>query len=145
MVIIFFFGNLKDFLIKTLQLQQQFIIASIQNCYLGNKTRVEFNGSCLKQDKITQDHGKIVNIYIVYEKNKNVNISSYPALENCLFGAVNLTKNVNFHRYIYSGYDIWFNRERFFSHPSGGTSSNVIIFRVDMSSSTKLITGKTIF
>ena len=106
MVIIFFFGNLKDFLIKTLQLQQQFIIASIQNCYLGNKTRVEFNGSCLKQDKITQDHGKIVNIYIVYEKNKNVNISSYPALENCLFGAVNLTKNVNFHRYIYSGYDI---------------------------------------
>ena len=82
MVIIFFFGNLKDFLIKTLQLQQQFIIASIQNYYLGNKTRVEFNGSCLKQNKITQDHGKIVNIYIVYEKNKNVNISSYPALEN---------------------------------------------------------------
>ena len=31
------------------------------------KTKVEFNGSCLKQDKVTYNHGKIVNIYIVYE------------------------------------------------------------------------------
>ena len=38
--------------------------------YYGTKTRVEFNGSCLKQDKITFDHGKIVSIYIVYEVNK---------------------------------------------------------------------------
>ena len=34
--------------------------------YLGTKTRVRFSGSCLKQDKITDTHGKIVNIYIVY-------------------------------------------------------------------------------
>ena len=36
--------------------------------YLGTKTRVRFSGSgsCLKQDKITYNHGKIVNIYIVY-------------------------------------------------------------------------------
>ena len=26
--------------------------------YLGNKTSVEFKGSCLKQDKITYIHGK---------------------------------------------------------------------------------------
>ena len=38
--------------------------------YLGPRTRVEFSGSCLKQDKITNTHGKIVNIYIVYEINK---------------------------------------------------------------------------
>ena len=38
--------------------------------YYGTKTRVEFNGSCLKQDKITFDHGKIVSIYIVYEVNE---------------------------------------------------------------------------
>ena len=117
MVIIFFFGNLNDFPIRILQLRLQLIIASIQNCYLGNKTRVKFKGSCLKQDKITQDHGKIVNIYLVYEKNKNVNISSYPTLEICLFGAVSLTKNVDFDRYIYSGYGISFNRERFFFTP----------------------------
>ena len=29
--------------------------------YLGNKTRVEFKGSCLKQDKIRYTHRKIVN------------------------------------------------------------------------------------
>ena len=35
--------------------------------YVGTKARVKFNGDCLKQEKITFDHGKIVNIYIVYE------------------------------------------------------------------------------
>ena len=36
--------------------------------YYGIKTRVEFNGSCLKQDSVTFNHGKLVNIYIVYER-----------------------------------------------------------------------------
>ena len=52
------------------------------------KTRVEVNGSCLKKNRVTYSHGKIVNIYIVYEISKNYNISSYPTLEKCLFGAV---------------------------------------------------------
>ena len=55
--------------------------------YYGTKTNVEFNGSCLKQDKVTYNHGKIVNIHIGYEISKNYSISSYPTLENCLFGA----------------------------------------------------------
>ena len=59
--------------------------------YHDTKTRVEFNGSCLKQDKITYTHGKIVNIYIVYEISKSINISDYLTLENCLFGVVSLT------------------------------------------------------
>ena len=29
--------------------------------YVGNKIRVNFNGDCLKQEKITFNHGKIVN------------------------------------------------------------------------------------
>ena len=33
----------------------------------GNKIKLKFNGSYLKQDKITLNHRKIVNIYIVYE------------------------------------------------------------------------------
>ena len=40
-------------------------------------------------------HGRIVNIYIVYEITDNFNVSSYPTLENCLFGAVKLTKNAD--------------------------------------------------
>ena len=51
--------------------------------YYGTKIRLEFNGSCLKQDKVTYNHGKIVNIYIVYEISKNYSISTYPTLENC--------------------------------------------------------------
>ena len=35
--------------------------------YYGTKTRVEFSGSCLKQGKITYTHGKVLNIYTVYE------------------------------------------------------------------------------
>ena len=50
--------------------------------YVGTKVRVKINGESLKQDKILFDHWKIVNIYIVYEVDRNVNISSYPTLES---------------------------------------------------------------
>ena len=83
--------------------------------YAGSKIRVEFNRKCLKQNKISSNHGKIVNIYIVYEINKEFNISGYQTMENCLFGLVKLTKIVDIDQYIYSGYDIGFDRKRFFS------------------------------
>ena len=51
--------------------------------FCGTKTRVEFNESCLKQDKASYNHGKIVNIYVFYRKSKNDSISNYPTLENC--------------------------------------------------------------
>ena len=35
--------------------------------YYGSKRRVKVTGSCLKQSNISYTHGKIVNIYIVYE------------------------------------------------------------------------------
>ena len=56
-------------------------------------------------------------------------------MENCLFGAVTLTKHVNIDKYGYSGYGIGFDRKESFSFPSGGYGQNVIIFGVDMSSS----------
>ena len=84
-----------------------------QLTYLCNKTRAEFKGSCLKRDKITYDHEKIVNIYIVYEK-KNYDISSYPTLENCLCGAAALTKYTNIAKYKYAVYGIGFDRKAFF-------------------------------
>ena len=52
--------------------------------YFVIKIRIEFKESYLKQDKISFNHGKIVNIYTVYEINKYFNISSFPTLENCL-------------------------------------------------------------
>ena len=101
--------------------------------HYGTNTRVKFNGSCLKQDKATYVHGTIVNIYIVYEISKNYNISSYPTLENCLFGAASLTKHVDIDQYKYSGYGIGFDREGEFSFGSNGFGRNVIIFEADMS------------
>ena len=85
----------------------------------ASKTRVEFNGSCLKQDKFTHNHGTIVNICTVYEISKNYNIRSYPTLENCLFGAVSLTKNADIDQYKYYGYGIGFDRHGKFSFGNG--------------------------
>ena len=104
--------------------------------YYGTKTRVEFNGSCLKQDKVTFNHGKVVNIYIVYEISKSINISDCPTLENCLYGAVTLTKNADIDKYKYSGYGVGFDRHGSYSHPRSGNRRDVI-FGVNMSSSTK--------
>ena len=94
--------------------------------YIGNKIRVKFNGDCLKQEKITFNHGKIVNIYIVYEIERSVNISSYLTLENCLFGSVKLTKHIDVDLYKYSGYGIGFNRKGSYSIGDEG-GRNVII------------------
>ena len=102
--------------------------------YYGTKTRVEFNGSCLKQDKATYNRGAMVNIYIVYEIIKNYNISSYPTLENCLFGAVSFTKHVDIDQYKYSGHGIEFDRKGDFSF-GNGFGRNCIIFGAEMGSS----------
>ena len=78
--------------------------------YDTNKIKVKFIGGCLKQDRATLLHGGIVNIYIVYKITDNFNVSSYPTLENCLFGGAKLTKNADIGKYGYSGYGIGFDR-----------------------------------
>ena len=87
--------------------------------HCDTKARVKFSGSCLKQDKATYNHGKIVNIYIVYEISKNYNISSFLTLENCLFGAVALSKNAYTDQCKYFGYGIGFDRKEEFSFGNG--------------------------
>ena len=72
--------------------------------YYGTKTIVKFTGSCLKQSKISYNHGKVVNIYIVYELGASSSHIIDPTLKNCLFGAVTLTKNADIDKYGYSGY-----------------------------------------
>ena len=105
--------------------------------FYGTKPRVEFSGSCLKQDKVTFNHGKIVNMYIVYEISKNIDISDYPTLQNWLFGAISLTKNADIDKYKYSGYGIGFDRHGHgsVSFLGFGLGRNVIVFGVDTSSS----------
>ena len=104
--------------------------------YVGNKIRVKFTGSCLKQsNKLTYTHKKIVNIYTVYELGAFSSSNSDPTLKNCLFGAVTLTKNADIEKYGYSGFGIGFDRRSSFSFSGGGFGQNVLIFGVDMSSS----------
>ena len=76
------------------------------NYYYVAKIRVKFPGSCLKQEKVIFNHGKEVNIYIVYELGASGSNNSDPTLKNCLFVAVTLTKNADIDKYGYSGYGI---------------------------------------
>ena len=85
----------------------------------------------MKQDKVTFNHGKVVNIYIVYEINKSIDISDYLALENCLFGAVRLTKNADINKYKYSGCGIGIDTKGFYS-TGDEVGRNVIIFGAGM-------------
>ena len=90
----------------------------------------------MKKCKITFNHKKIVNIYIVYEICKKITVSDYPTLENCFIEAVSFTKNADIGRYRCSGYGIGFDRHVEFSFPGiGRLGRNVIIFGVDTSSS----------
>ena len=81
--------------------------------YLDAKMRVKVSGSCLKQNKSTCTHRRIVNEI----NKKDWTTSSDLTLENCLFGAVTLTKNVNIDKYGYSDYRIGFDRRSSFSLP----------------------------
>ena len=103
--------------------------------YSGKKMYVKFNGRCLKQDKTTFNHGKIVNIYIVYALKLTLNYDEYITLENGLLCAVKLSKNANISKYKYFACGIEFDGKGSFSHPGGGFGNNGIIFGVDISSS----------
>ena len=66
-------------------------------------------------------------------------------LENCLFGAVTSTKNADIGKYKYPGYGIGFDRHGSFSSLGAGLARSVIIFGVDMSSSSKIDNKKRYF
>ena len=72
--------------------------------YFGAKIRLKFNGSCLKQNKLSYTHITIVNIYTVYEISIFGFYINYLTQAGSLFGAVKLTKDVDINKYKYSGY-----------------------------------------
>ena len=58
------------------------------------------------------------------------------ALGNSLFGAATLTNKVDFDKYKYCGYGIWFDaRRRFLLSNSSGFCKNAVMFGADISSS----------
>ena len=97
---------------------------------------LKFDGSCLKTTEKYYFYPELteLNIYIVYELSSNLNNFDL-TLENCLFGAVRLTKNADIDKYKYLEYGIGFDSIGTFLFPDVSFSQNMIIFGVDMSSS----------
>ena len=96
---------------------------------------INFNGHCLIKNNISIPK-KGVNLYISYTLGPQLrNLNKDFALGNCLFGSVKLTKNADPEKYKYIGYDMGFGSHSEFLFTDGSYGRNVIIFRVDMSSS----------
>ena len=95
--------------------------------YNMSKIRIKFDGSFLHAITPSINHGKIVNIYIVYENFHNIN--DYPTLTNALFGSVKLTKNTHtdIDKYKYSCYGIGFDGKGYYS-TGNELGRNVVIF-----------------
>ena len=88
---------------------------------------MNFNGYCLIKNNISIPK-KQINLYISYMLDlqlKNLNF----------FASVKLTKNVDVHKYKYSGYGIGFDSCSEFLITDGSYGKNVIIFRANMTSS----------
>ena len=113
----FHHGNLKDYLLKVLNHLQHLIIVlvSIKLLWYQNKSKIYWK--LFKTTKNSYTHGKVVNIYIVYELGASSSHNNDPTLKNCLFGAVTLTKNSDIDKYGYSGYGIGFDRRSSLSFP----------------------------
>ena len=102
----------------------------------NSRTRVEFKGSCLKQNKITFTPRNVVNLFIVYELDRcPQDLNADFTLKDSLFGAVTLTKNADPDKYSYSGYGIGFDSRLLFSFTGFNWDKNVVIFGVNNSSS----------
>ena len=102
--------------------------------YIEKNMLAKFNGSCLiKQNKFTFNK-KILNIYIVYDLDSDLN-NFDPILENCSFGAITITKNSDIDKYKYNGYGLGFDSKGVFSHPAGSFGNNAVIFSVNASDS----------
>ena len=97
-----------------------------------------------KTTKISYTHGKVVNIYTVYELGASSTHNNDPTLKKFLFSEVTLTKNADIDKYGYSGYGTGFDRKSAFSFPPGGVGSgqNLVIFGVDLSSSAHIDSKK---
>ena len=88
----------------------------------------------MKQQKVSYTHGKVVNIYIIYELGTSSSHNNDPTRKNCLFGAVFLIKNADIDKYGYSCCGIGFDRKSSFSFPGGvGFGQSVITSGVNMS------------
>ena len=102
----------------------------------SSKIRLEFKGSCLRQEDIAAYTPKnVVNLYIFYELNMwSQGLNAEFTVKHCFFGNVRITKNADPNQYLYSGCGIGFDSRSLISLPNDW-GKNHIMFEGDMSSS----------
>ena len=55
----------------------------------GTVPKIVYDNAKIKENKVTYNHGSIVNIYVVYRLTPKINLGGIgPTLQNFLFGAV---------------------------------------------------------
>ena len=109
------------------------------------KMYVYLKGSHFQQNNIltsNNDHvinDNVVNIYIVYKLDPITSRDTTFTIQNTLFGAMQITKNVDTSKYNYKGYGICFDESEEFTHVRKRSNfnettlaRNVIIFGADM-------------
>ena len=94
---------------------------------------INFNRHCLIKNNISIPK-KVINLYIYYTL---VHLNTDFTLNNCLFGSVKLTKNIDLdkYKYKYTSYSIGFDSRSEFLFTDGSYGKNVISLGADMSSS----------
>ena len=98
----------------------------------NNRLGVTFSGNYMEQNKIGYAHGSVVNIFIVYElKNRRISNPDF-TVQNALFGAVKITKDVDTSNNKYSGYGICIDGKSDFTFGNIISGKNVIICGCDM-------------
>ena len=119
------------------------------------KMYVYLKGSHFQQNNVlttNNDHvinDNVINIYIVYKLDPITSKDTTFTIQNALFGAMQITKNVDTSKYNYKGYGICFDESEEFTHVGKSEEfthvrkranfsdttdgRNVIIFGVDMS------------
>ena len=89
---------------------------------------------------------KVINLHISYILNPWLrNLNADFTLNNYLFGSVQLTKNADSDKYVYSGYGIGFDSRSEFSLTDGSVGKDFIIFGADMRSLWILIIREKIY
>ena len=98
----FICGNLKEESIKNITTSDNtFALTLVETCLLPT---AKFNGNCLIRNNV-YNFRKIINLYISYTLDTwSRDLNTGFTLNNCLFGSVELTKNVDPDKYKHSGY-----------------------------------------
>ena len=102
----------------------------------NGKFCIDFSRNYMKQDKISYIYFSAINIYIVYSLDTITNTRNTDfTAQNCLFGAVKITRNRKTSTFKYVGYGICFDEGSNFSFGNRIDAKNVIILGCDATNS----------